>query len=350
MLLLRLTLVLALACSLGCTVTRDLEASGEEGAAQALEVRGLGQLLGPVGRQDLSGQQPVGVLCGEGRLLARVALRLLGQVRPQGLLEALEVGHALGELGGALLGTLAILMRRNLHRSQRFQEHHEAREDTSPLLEAFTVDRRETFLALAFAASYGVCYYIAFVYLPEWLAGQGLMARHTALMINTAMMLIVIPAMPLAAVVGDRWLARRTWIALAVLGLALAAWPLHWWMLTSGGSMTSVLVTHGVMFLLLAVSFVPQFIERFPGRKWLGLFGIFGLPIVGYFLIPGGSFGLEEVQSSKWGGLMLTLILATSGLLRPCPLAYCWRWVVAPRCRSSAGSVWSLSRYGGRFR
>ena len=180
-------------------------------------------------------------------------------------------------LGGALLGTLAILMRRNLHRSQRFQEHHEAREDTSPLLEAFTVDRRETFLALAFAASYGVCYYIAFVYLPEWLAGQGLMARHTALTISTAMMLIVIPAMPLAAVVGDRWLARRTWIALAVLGLALAAWPLHWWMLTSGGSMTSVLVTHGVMFLLLAVplgSGPALFAEMFPERDRLSGYSV----------------------------------------------------------------------------
>lgn len=74
-----------------------------------------------------------------------------------------------------------------------------------------------------------------------------------------------------------------------------------------------------VMFLLLAVSFVPQFIERFPGRKWLGLFGIFGLPIVGYFLIPGGSFGLEEVQSSKWGGLMLTLILSTVGMFFALP-------------------------------
>ncbi len=75
-----------------------------------------------------------------------------------------------------------------------------------------------------------------------------------------------------------------------------------------------------VMFLLLAVSFVPQFIERFPGRKWVVLFVIFGLPIVGYFLIPGGSFGLEEVQSSKWGGLMLTLILAYIGIIASLPI------------------------------
>lgn len=75
-----------------------------------------------------------------------------------------------------------------------------------------------------------------------------------------------------------------------------------------------------VMFALLAVAFVPQFIERFPGRKWLGLFGMTGLPIIGYFLIPGGLFGLEAVESTKWGGLMLTLILAYIGILASLPI------------------------------
>ncbi|WP_166268728.1 amino acid ABC transporter permease [Marinobacter caseinilyticus] len=75
-----------------------------------------------------------------------------------------------------------------------------------------------------------------------------------------------------------------------------------------------------VMFGLLAVAFAPQFMERFPARKYFGLFGMTGLPLIGYFLIPGGWFGLEEVQSSKWGGLMLTLILAYVGILAALPL------------------------------
>ncbi|MFO7527747.1 MAG: amino acid ABC transporter permease [Marinobacter sp.] len=74
------------------------------------------------------------------------------------------------------------------------------------------------------------------------------------------------------------------------------------------------------MFILLAVAFIPQFIERFPGRKWLGLFGITGLPVIGCFLIPGGLFGLESVESTKWGGLMLTLILAYIGILASLPI------------------------------
>jgi general L-amino acid transport system permease protein len=75
-----------------------------------------------------------------------------------------------------------------------------------------------------------------------------------------------------------------------------------------------------IMFGLLAVAFVPQFVERFPRRKWFGVFGLTGLPLIGYILIPGGWFGLEEVQSSRWGGLMLTLILAYVGILAALPI------------------------------
>jgi len=180
-------------------------------------------------------------------------------------------------LGGALLGTAAIWIRHDLHNSQRFREHHEARQETSPLLEAFTTNRRETLLALAFSASYGTCYYIAFVYLPEWLSAQGLMARGTALAINTAMTVVVIAAMPLAAIVGDRWLPRRTWIALSLLLIALAGWPLYDWMLATAGSTVSVLTAHALTFLLLAVplgSGLALFIELFPERDRLSGYSV----------------------------------------------------------------------------
>lgn len=180
-------------------------------------------------------------------------------------------------LGGALLGTTAILMRRNLHASARFQQHHDARDETSPLLEAFTTNRHETFLALVFAASYGTCFYIAFVYLPEWLSVQGLMPRGGALAINTAMTVLVIPAMPLAAVVGDRWVPRRTWIGLSLLVLALVSLPLHEWMLTSGGGRLAVLAAHATMFALLAVplgSAPALFVEMFPQRDRLSGYSV----------------------------------------------------------------------------
>lgn len=74
------------------------------------------------------------------------------------------------------------------------------------------------------------------------------------------------------------------------------------------------------VFILLAVSFAPQFIERFPGRRWLGIFGLTGFPVIGLVLIHGGVPGLETVPTSKWGGLMLTLSLAYGGILAALPL------------------------------
>lgn len=179
--------------------------------------------------------------------------------------------------GGAILGTAAIWIRRNLHTSRRFREHHEQRVETSPLLQAFTTNRRETFIALTFAASYGTCYYLAFVYLPEWLSGQDLMARSSALTISTAMTVLVIPTMPITAIIGDRLLARKKWISLAILGLALAAWPLYEWMLYSGGSSTSVVIATGATFLFLAVplgSSPALFVEMFPEEDRLSGYSV----------------------------------------------------------------------------
>jgi MHS family proline/betaine transporter-like MFS transporter len=180
-------------------------------------------------------------------------------------------------LGGAVLGATAIAIRRNLHTSERFRRHHDSRDTTSPLIEAFTTNRRETVLALIFAATYGTCFYIAFVYLPEWLSGQDLMERADALLINSFATLIVIPLMPLAAIVGDRWLPRRTWIGLAMLLLALSAWPMYAWMLSSGGSLASVVVAHAITFGLLAVplgSGPALFVEMFPERDRLSGYSV----------------------------------------------------------------------------
>jgi MHS family proline/betaine transporter-like MFS transporter len=69
-------------------------------------------------------------------------------------------------LGGAVIGIAAILVRRDLHSSERLAAHHAARDETSPLMQAFTTNRRETLLAVAFASAYGACFYLAFVYLP----------------------------------------------------------------------------------------------------------------------------------------------------------------------------------------
>ncbi len=225
-------------------------------------------------------------------------------------------------LGGAVIGGTAILLRRNLHESKRFSAHHDSRDDSSPLLAAFTTNRRETLLALAFAAAYGTCYYIAFVYLPEWLTAQGLMDRGTALAINTGMMLLVIPAMPLFALVGDRIMARRTWIAIALAVLAAASWPLHAWMLSSGGSLASVVTVHAVLFLILSVplgSGPAFFAELFPECDRLSGYsvafnigvGVFGgmTPMIATSLIAGTGAATAPALYMALAALMAVVAL-----------------------------------------
>ncbi|MCG8419237.1 MAG: amino acid ABC transporter permease [Proteobacteria bacterium] len=75
-----------------------------------------------------------------------------------------------------------------------------------------------------------------------------------------------------------------------------------------------------VLFVLLAVLIIPQMIPAFPHKKWLGWFFLVGFPIVSYVLLLGGSFSLPHVETEKWGGLMLTLVISFVGIVFALPL------------------------------
>jgi general L-amino acid transport system permease protein len=47
-------------------------------------------------------------------------------------------------------------------------------------------------------------------------------------------------------------------------------------------------------------------------------FGVF--PIIGYFLLIGGAFGLPYVETRSWGGLLVTLVVAVTGIAASLPL------------------------------
>lgn len=67
----------------------------------------------------------------------------------------------------------------------------------------------------------------------------------------------------------------------------------------------------GILFVVLLV---PLLIPSVP-RKGLNAILLFiGLPIVAYFLLLGGVFGLPHVETAMWGGLMVTLILSFVGI------------------------------------
>ena len=72
----------------------------------------------------------------------------------------------------------------------------------------------------------------------------------------------------------------------------------------------------GIMFIALLI---PMLIPKAPFKviNALLLFVIF--PVIAFFLLHGG-FGLEIVETPRWGGLMVTLILSFVGIAVSLPL------------------------------
>jgi len=76
-------------------------------------------------------------------------------------------------------------------------------------------------------------------------------------------------------------------------------------------------VLAGILFVALLV---PMLIPRVP-RKGLNAILLFlVLPVVSFFLLSGGMFGLPAVETSRWGGLLVTLTLSFVGIVVSLPL------------------------------
>jgi general L-amino acid transport system permease protein len=71
---------------------------------------------------------------------------------------------------------------------------------------------------------------------------------------------------------------------------------------------------------LLVAMAAPLFVKRFPMKRWLGLAILIVYPVIAFYLLVGGRFGLTHVETSKWGGLSLTLVIAVVGMVAALPL------------------------------
>jgi general L-amino acid transport system permease protein len=73
-------------------------------------------------------------------------------------------------------------------------------------------------------------------------------------------------------------------------------------------------------FLLAAALLAPLLVPTLPYKREnaIAFFGIF--PIVAFFLLVGGVFGLPYVDSHLWGGLLVTLVVAVTGIVASLPL------------------------------
>ncbi|PIF03589.1 MAG: amino acid ABC transporter permease [Arcobacter sp.] len=71
--------------------------------------------------------------------------------------------------------------------------------------------------------------------------------------------------------------------------------------------------------LALGIFTAYVFMFKYVHNIKLKAFIIISLPILTYILIAGG-FGLEEVETDKWGGLMLTVVVAAVGIVASFPI------------------------------
>jgi general L-amino acid transport system permease protein len=72
--------------------------------------------------------------------------------------------------------------------------------------------------------------------------------------------------------------------------------------------------------ILLVLLMVPMLMPSVPRKGLNALLLIVGLPVVAFFLLVGGVFGLEHVETARWGGLLVTLSLSFVAIVVSLPL------------------------------
>ena len=64
-------------------------------------------------------------------------------------------------------------------------------------------------------------------------------------------------------------------------------------------------------YVLALAGLVPLMIPSVPGKLWNAIYMIFIFPVLAFILSVGGFFGLPYVPTELWGGLLVTLVVAS---------------------------------------
>jgi general L-amino acid transport system permease protein len=75
-----------------------------------------------------------------------------------------------------------------------------------------------------------------------------------------------------------------------------------------------------IVYLIGAISLAGLLIPRIPYKGWNATFFFIIFPIITYFLLVGGRFSLIYVETTQWGGLLVTLVLAVTAIVTSVPL------------------------------
>jgi len=185
---------------------------------------------------------------------------------------------------GLLLGIFALTQVRKLHEDHI--AHRDQRQQTrSPLKEAFTKDRKRSFLALTFTAGYGATFYIPLVYLPDYIQQNTSMSLHDAMQINTIATAMILALIPVSGWVTDRFIRRTHFLAIGFFLLAALAYPMF--RLVQSGDYAQVFAAQMVFALLITfpLGAAPALlVELFPSDDRLTGYSIafnIGIGVVG---------------------------------------------------------------------
>ncbi len=72
-------------------------------------------------------------------------------------------------------------------------------------------------------------------------------------------------------------------------------------------------------YVLALAGLIPLMISRMPGKRWIAIYFFVVFPILAYIFLY-GAFGLTKVPTDLWGGLLVTLVVATAGIAGAFPI------------------------------
>jgi general L-amino acid transport system permease protein len=75
-----------------------------------------------------------------------------------------------------------------------------------------------------------------------------------------------------------------------------------------------------LVFLAFFALLVPLAIPKVPFKRLNAALFFVGLPIFAYVMLCGGWFGLVPVETTQWGGLLVTMVVAVTGIVCSLPI------------------------------
>jgi general L-amino acid transport system permease protein len=73
-------------------------------------------------------------------------------------------------------------------------------------------------------------------------------------------------------------------------------------------------------YALAIAGLVPLMVPQIPGKLWSSLYVLVVFPVLAVTLLSGGVLGLSHITTDLWGGLLVTLVISSTGIAAAFPI------------------------------